>query len=62
MVVPTDVLKEVCSLSAIVCLSMEDIVDRLRVKTVPYGYKYSRWIPGVHLYCMCGVHVRCYNR
>jgi len=61
MVVPTDMLKEVWSLSASVCLSMEDI-DRLCVKTVPYGYTYSSWIPGVHLYCMCGVHVRCYNR
>jgi len=37
MVVPTDVLKEVWSSSASVCLSMEDIVDHFHVKTEPYG-------------------------
>jgi len=49
VVVPTDVLKEVWILRTSACLGMEDIVDRLRVKTVPYRYTYSSWIPGVHL-------------
>ena len=49
VVVPTDVLKEVWILRTSACLGMKDIVDRLRIKTVPYGYTYSSWIPGVHL-------------
>jgi len=31
------------------CLhGLENIVDLLRVKTVPYGYMYHSWIPGMH--------------
>jgi len=55
MVVPTDMLKEVWSLSASVCLSMEDIVDHLRVKTVPYGYTYSRCALVLHVWCTCAL-------
>jgi len=56
MVAPTDVLNEVWNWKTSGHLSMEDIVDRLRVKTVPSGYTYCSWILGVYFYCMCGVH------
>lgn len=31
--------------------TMEDVVTRLRARTVPRGYKYHTWIQGTSFYC-----------
>ena len=36
-------------------ISFQDIVQRLRPRTVPSGYAYHNWIPGklIHAVCIC---------
>lgn len=43
--VPTTVLQEIVLWKAM-GVSMDDIVDRLRTRTVPSGYALCMWTPG----------------
>ena len=45
--VPQHVLSEICSWRE-QGISMEDILQRLRPRTVPPGYKFHTWKPGMY--------------
>jgi len=49
--IPQSVLREIWSMRR-QGISFEDIVERLRPRTVPSGYTYHNWTPGMFL-CAC---------